>query len=382
MKINKKHFLILISVSITIKILYLLFSLLINSINSDATIYNQYINIVKKADSHWYQSIAEKGYPEVKTKKDLGTFKNGKSIKQSKWAFFPFYPLLNKINFKVFKLNFDDSAFLLSLIFSIMSILGMYWFGLIFYNDQSLALYTALILFCSPFTFYFSMFYTEAIYLTFMIFSFIVIYYNQYLILSLLLIPLVLLRPNGIFILIPLYLYHLETQGILIKYKLKLKEIISSRNLFKSISFLSGVLTFLLFLFYQYKKTAFLFAFIIAQKGWNRELSFPLLSFFNSESEVMQINSMFTIIIIIYAIIIRKKLPLSLTVLIWISLMLPLFSGSVMSMTRFVSVIFPLFLIFSKSLYQYKYKLPLLIILLIFHFLSFYTWVIGHSISY
>ena len=382
MKINKRHFLILISFSIAIKVLYLLFSLLINPINGDPIIYNQYINIVKKADSYWYQSIAEKGYPEVKTKKDLGAFKNGKSIKQSKWAFFPFYPLLNKINFTIFKLNFDDSAFLLSFIFSIMSILGMYWFSLIFYNDQSLALYTTLILFCSPFTFYFSMFYTEAIYLTFMVFSFIAIYHNKYLLLSLLIIPLVLLRPNGIFILIPLYLYHLERQEILTNFKVKFVEIISPKNLFKSISFLTGILTFLLFLLYQYKKTGFLFAFIFAQKGWNRELTFPLFSFFSSESEVMQINSIFTIIIIIYSIIIRKKLPLSLTVLICISVMLPLFSGSVMSMTRFVSVIFPLFLIFSKSLYHYKYKFSFLIILLIFHFLSFYTWVIGHSISY
>ena len=128
--------------------------------------------------------------------------------------------------------------------------------------------------------------------------------------------------------------------------------------------------------------TGYFFAFSIAQAGWYRELTFPLLSFFRRGDLATQFNSIFTILVIIYAIWNRKKLPFSLNVLILVSLLLPLFSGSVTSMTRFVSVIFPLFLILSSYIQKSNFKYTILFLVLSLHFLSLYGWIIDHPISY
>ena len=128
--------------------------------------------------------------------------------------------------------------------------------------------------------------------------------------------------------------------------------------------------------------TGFFFAFSIAQDGWYREATFPIMSFFRKGDLATQFNSIYTILVIIYAIWIRKKLPLSLNIFILVSLLLPLCSGSVTSMTRFISVMFPLFMVLSISIHGLKKKYVILTVILLFHFFSYYGWLINHPISY
>ena len=378
---KRKQILILILFSIGIKFSYLLIPVIVNQSGSDKPFYDQYISSVKKNDSHWYEKIAENGYSEISNIRDLG-YSEGADFKQSEWAFFPFYPALNALTSKVFGLSFNNSALIWSLIFSALAIIGLYWFGLIFFKDRSLAFFNALILFSFPFSFYYSMFYTEALFFTFMIYGFICIHYKRYVLLALLLIPLTLLRPNGIFILIPMYLFFLERNGILQNLRIDWRKLFGSNNIIHSIAFISAPIVFLAYGYYQYKMTGYFFAFSIAQDGWYRELTFPLLSFFRKGDLATQYNSIFTIVVIIYAVGVWKKLPLSLNVLVLIGLLLPLCSGSVTSMTRFVSVLFPLFLILSASIHRLKYKYVFLLIILALHFLSYYSWTINHPIGF
>ena len=376
-----KQILILILFSIGIKFLYLLFPIITNQNEPGKSLYDQYISIVKKNDSYWYQKIALDGYSKISNKKDLG-YSEGADFKQSEWAFFPFYPASIALVSKVFDLSFNNSALILSIFFSILSILGLYWFGIIFFKDRLFAFFNALVLFSFPFSFYYSTFYTEALFFTFMIYSFISIHYKRYFLLALLLIPLTLVRANGIIIIIPLYLYFLEQNGILKKFKINWGELFDSKNLIRSLAFISAPLAFLAYCFYQYKMTGYFFAFSIAQDGWYRELTFPLLSFFRSGDLATQFNSIFTILVIIYAVWNRNKLPFSLNMLILFSLLLPLSSGSVISMTRFVSVIFPLFIVLSLSLQSLKHKYLIIFVFLVVHFLSLYAWIINLPISY
>ena len=60
------------------------------------------------------------------------------------------------------------------------------------------------------------------------------------------------------------------------------------------------------------------FAFIKAQAGWYKEFMFPLLSLFRRGDLATQFNSVYTILFMLLAIVMAKKLPLSLNVLIWI----------------------------------------------------------------
>ena len=283
---------------------------------------------------------------------------------------------------KILGIDFNFSALIWSVFFSTISILGLYWFGFLFFKDENLAFFNTLLLFSFPFSFYFSMFYSEAAYFSFMIFSFLSIYYKRYFSLTLLLIPLILLRPNGIVVMLPLYIYHLEQNGILKNLKINLKDFLSQRNIKQSIFFISGPLAFLLYCIYQYKMTGFYFAFSIAQDGWYREFMFPILSFFRSGDFATQFNSIYTILIIVFAICFRKRLPISLNVLVFFSLLLPLCSGSIISMPRFISVIFPLFLIISLQANLLKIKYIILILILLLHFTTFYWWITNNPISF
>jgi hypothetical protein len=372
---NKRHILTLVLFSLGIKVFYLAISIAVHGYEKD--LYSEYVSIAKKFDSHWYEKIATKGYSEIRKREDIG-FSDGKNFKQSEWAFFPFYPLLNISTMNLFDIDFDTSALIWSLILSIISILGTYWFGLIHFKSHQNALFNSLLLFCFPFTFYFSFFYTEALFLLVVVFSFISIHYERYFLLMILLVPLSLLRPNGIVVLLPLYLYHLEQRGILLGFKMKWKEIFGLTNIKQSLFFISSPIAFLLYCLYQYKMTGFYFAFMIAQKGWHKEFMFPLLSFFRRGDLATYFNSIFTIGVIIYAIWTRKKLPLSLNLLVLLSILLPLTAGSVTSMPRYISVIFPLFLTLTLYMTGIKNKYIALAMLILLHFVSYYGWVINH----
>jgi|TARA_R110000737_G_scaffold202403_1_gene221598 Gpi18-like mannosyltransferase len=343
-------------------------------------IYQKYIQTTRKYDAYWYEKIANNGYPKVTDKKELG-YANEKDFKQSEWAFFPFYPKLISGMKTVFGMNYNSAAFFLSLLFSFLSLVGMLWFSLIFLKNESKALFTTLLFFCFPFSFYFSMFYTEALFFTFLLFSFIAIYYKKHIYLAALIIPLILLRPNGLVLLLPLFLYFLEQNELLTKWKFNWRALFTKKKLFLTSAFITGPIAFAVYCWYQYRMTGYPFAFSIAQAGWYREFMFPILAFFRKGDLATQFNSIYTIIVIVYAFSIRKKLPLSLNTLIWISLILPLCSGSVTSMTRFISIIFPLFLILGSQIEKSRFKIPILMLILGLHFLSFTTWILNMVIS-
>jgi hypothetical protein len=378
---TKKYILTLIFFSFGLKILYLSFAIAFEKTDRSQTLYEQYKRAAWKNDSGYYQRIADEGYPAKKDFGEISNLEEGNYVDPA-WAFFPLYPLAIKSISKVLKIKHVDSTFLISILFSTLSIIGVFWFGLIFYKDESLAFFAPFVLFCFPFTYYYSMFYTEALFLTFMIFSFIAIHYKNYIALSFLLIPLVLIRPNGVIALIPLYLFYLERNGILNNYKIYWNKLLNRKNIITSLAFATGPIIFLLYCYYQYNMTGHFFAFSLAQKGWNKELTFPLFSFFNRGDPANKINSIFTIIVMIYSVFIWKKLPLSLNVLIWISLLLPLSAGSVMSMTRYISVVFPLFLILSASIYKFKYRYFIVFGFLIIQLITFYPWLIRHPIGF
>ncbi len=375
-----KHVILLVAFILGIKLVYLLIPMLTNPEFEDKSAYRSYITIAKKNDAYWYKKITDNGYPVVHEKRELG-YSEGANCKQSPWAFFPFYPMLNAFTMDSLKINYNNSSLIWSIVFSIIAILSMYWFAQSFFQDSSKALTSTLLLFSFPFSFYFSMFYTEALFFSFMLLCFLSIHYKKYILLALFLIPLTLLRPNGIVVLLPLYLYHLEQTGLLHKWKFNWQEIIHFKNIGRSVAFVTAPIAFVAYGFYQLHMTGYFFAFSIAQDGWYRELSFPLASFFNRGDLTTQFNSFFTIVVIIYAFWNRKKLPTSLNALIVVSLLLPLCSGSVASMPRFVSILFPLFLILGSTVHDLKRPSLAFALVFILHLVSYHTWILDLQIS-
>ncbi len=369
----------IIILSLLLKLAYLVFAVIILREASSYTLAG-YCDMIQRNDSGWYEIIATDGYPEISEKSELG-YNNGAEFKQSEWAFFPFYPLMNRVLMNISGLGFALSGLIWSLIFSTLAIIGFYKFVRLYIEDQDKTYYFTLLFLFFPFHYYFSMMYTEAVYFTFLIFSFLSIYKNRLLYLPILIIPLVLVRPNGIVGLIPLYLFFLERNKILIKYSFNLKALFQWGIILKSLLFITGPLAFLGFSLYQKQITGYYFAFSIAQQGWYREFMLPFMAFFRRGDFTTQFNSVYTIIFILFAIIGWKKFPLSLNVLIWTGLLLPLCSGSVTSMPRFISVIFPFTILIGTWLYHSRYKYYCLGGFAVLQFWVFYYWLTGHPFS-
>jgi hypothetical protein len=369
-------------ISIGIKIIYLSLALgFSEDINNTKDVSANYIQMVKKNDSYWYQKITKNGYRELRSENEIG-YSKAEKYTQSEWAFFPLYPMLNYSIITLFDTDFDTSAFILSILFSFLSMLGLFYFVKQINQDSRKSLYLVLLLFSFPFAYYFHMYYTEAIFFTLLIWSFVSIQHQKYWLLSILLIPLVLVRPNGVIMLIPLYLFHLEQMNLLQRFNINMKAVFSKKNLLFSLAFLTGPLMFLLYLYYQYEKTGFFLAFSIAQRGWYREFMWPFLSFFRKGDLATQFNSVYTIVFILLAILLRKRIPFSLNILIVISFLLPLSSGSVGSMTRFIPLIFPLIIALGQITWKSKIPYTVLILVFLLQLASFVPWLQGIPLSH
>ncbi len=375
---TKKHIIKLVGYAILLKVIYLSLTIVLDP--QQKSIYQQYLDMASKNDAQWYQSIGENGYPKINSLDDFG-YVRGAECKQSAWAFFPFYPELNQFTAKILAIDYRSAAFIWSLIFSVIAMIGFYLFSAQFFKDYSKAYFSTLVMFGFPFSFYFSMFYTEALFFTCLIFSFLAIQQHRNYLLILFLVPLILLRPNGVIMLIPLFLYFLEQNNVLANRKIVIQNI-SRTVLLQILFFVIASLAFFLYGYYQYKTTGYFFAFSKAQVGWNRKLMFPLLAFFRQGDMVTQFNSIYTILVILFAYYFRNKLTISLNALLLISFLLPLMSGNVNSMTRYISLLFPLFIIAAPYIYKSKHKYAILGLFLVLHFVSFYSWIINHALSY
>lgn len=373
---NRNQLLKLILLSALVKVAYWLLNFAVTGDTGQLS-FNGYAELIKRHDTGWFEEIATKGYPVIEKKEDLG-YHRGAEYKQSSWAFFPLYPLMMKTTMQLLKVDFSVAAFLWSLIFSSLALTGFYIFTFFWFKDVNRAFFYSLLFLLFPFHFYFSMAYTEAVYFTCLIFCFIAIACSKSYWLLLLSIPLVLIRPNGIVSLLPLMIYFLEQKNLK-----SITAMITSRKLLNiSLLLLPGFFAFAGFCVYQKQMTGFYFAFSIAQQGWYKEFMFPLLAFFRRGDFATQFYSVYSILFIVVAVYGWKKFPLSINVFIWLNLLLPLSSGSVTSMQRYLSVIFPLTWILAGWMYSSNRKNLFIAACFALQLFVFYFWIKGDSFTY
>ena len=367
-----------------LKIIYFGFAIGVSKLNigynTECTT-TDFFSLFKRNDSFWYQKAAEEGYPKITKEIDLG-YSYGKYFKQSVWAHFPMYPLSIRAVEAIFNLDFSRSAFIVSLLFSITSFIGFYFLCLIVFKlNERQSFFSTLFFMLFPFHYYYSMYYTEATFFTCLAFSFVCINQKKYAIMSLLLIPLTLVRPNGMACLLPLFIYYIEVEGGFIYFYTNIKNWNWSK-IKTMLWFFSAPLTLAIYCMYQKHMTDYYFAFIKAQAGWYKEFMFPFLGLFRRGDLATQFNSVYTIICMLLAIFMVKKLPLSLNVLIWISILLPMTSGSVACMPRYISTIFPFTIYVASFFVNSKRGLLILPVLFLLQLLTFYPWLFSNPFSY
>lgn len=333
------------------------------------------LSVFNRNDTGWYKNIYENGYQRITDIKQLGGyFEDG--IVQSSWAFFPFYPYVLKSVSYITGIGFEGSAFIVSIAFTFTLLCGIYLLSKYFFKNEKIALWTALIYLVFPLNYHFQMYYTEAIFGTFLMFSFWGIQQKKYWLSSIALAALCLIRPNGVVCFLPIGVFLLE--------QLRLEKHLSIKNvLLKSWIFILPVVCFLSYLYYQYQMTGYFTAFSKAQAGWGKEFLIPFQSLFRTNDFASQFNSIYTIIVMGFALYIMKKIPLSWNILIWINILLPLTAGSAISMYRYISIIFPLFIMFGYYVYKLGNKKPIYIIASLgLQLWLFYYWIINTGDAY
>ena len=77
----------------------------------------------------------------------------------------------------------------------------------------------------------------------------------------------------------------------------------------------------------------------------------------------------------------RKQFSLSFNLIIWISLLLPLSAGTPVAMTRYISVIFPLFFIYTNWMKDLRNKWVVFTLGFVVQLWTFYYWLISDPFS-
>lgn len=376
----KNYFFQLITILLLLKVSYLLLGIGLSKFDAIAVEYgfsaNSYMELAIRKDAGWYRKIAQEGYPQGTVQAD-GSRLLDLSQGQSSWAFFPAYPKSNALLSDTMSLRYEQAAFFTSIVFSILALLGCFLFFKQYWEEESKAFFGTLVVFLFPFHFYFSMFLTEAPFFACLIWAFYGIQKRNLWLTSMLLVFLLLLRPNGLILLLPIYLFYLEQN------KIAYLDFYKSKTAWTGILMcVPAVLAFAAYLVYQHEMTGHYFAFSMAQQGWEKKLTFPLLALFRRGSVNYQVTSMYVLLTGIFLAFNYRRLPLSLNVLCWLSILLPLTLGVTYGIIRYISIVFPVFIVVTELLYPLKNKGVILLGLYILHLASFCLWIVDHPLGF
>jgi len=326
--------------------------------------------LIIRNDGGFYEGIAKDGYPKLTLEHRYDG--DPLRLEQGKFAFFPLVPSIIDKMMSFVGLTFEQAANIYALIISLLLFVLFYLFALNWLESKRQALYATMLLMVFPFHFYFSALYTEATFLLLLIGAFYSIRTHNFalFVVSIVLLPLV--RVNGILMALPIILFLLEQNGGL---KLNTKYL-----LFGGITCVIMFMSFLILTGYFNMLTGDYFAFNTVQKYWGKEFTFPF-STLGDNIATNPLQTGYTIFFILLAIWGVNKMPWSFNMLIWISLLLPLTAGSVQSMPRYISVIFPFFLLLGKRIPE-KFTIPSIVALAALHLWSFTYWIVGSPLSY
>lgn len=129
--------------------------------------------------------------------------------------------------------------------------------------------------------------------------------------------------------------------AIFVEYLLTNKKIFT-RKLFYIFSALLPFWIYIIYLKFKFNNSLI---FLTSEGNWNRALTYPWVALQNISSST---DLLFFAVGIISLFIIFQKLKKSYFVFSLVAFLIPLFSGTLLSLPRFLLVIFPIFILFSK----------------------------------
>jgi Gpi18-like mannosyltransferase len=277
-------------------------------------------------DSGWYISIVEHGYQ----------FHPGKV---SNVVFFPLYPLLVKL--LSLAVNAKLAGFIISNAALFLAVAYLYRLIMLDYEEPEIASKAVFYLLVAPASFFFSIFYTEALFLFLAVSSFYYAREKAWLIASLLGFLAALTKSLGVFLVIPLLFEYFDvTHGHL---RIEISKV--KKDFLYLLLVPAGLFTYMAYLYFTFGNP---FVFSHASDAWHRKfvLLTTTLQTVKHHQPFYKYIFMGSILIALALLvfIIYRKLRISYLVYCGLFMFFYLSSNLLDSLPRYLSVLFPLYI--------------------------------------
>lgn len=164
--------LILSSILVSRILIYAVFQIWLLEGNSNHNIFAA----LNKWDASWYYSIMAKGYDLIPYGNDGGDAAN--------WAFFPLYPMMIRYIGRIIKIDMVTMGSIVSTVFFILSLIIGYLYIVETRRNKKLGIFYVLIMTFGMYSFYFSIVYTEALYIFLLSLSLYLLYKKKYILMG------------------------------------------------------------------------------------------------------------------------------------------------------------------------------------------------------
>ena len=310
-------------------------------------------------DSEWYLRIAQTGYS------DVDKFLSGQ---YSTFGFFPLYPFIVKL-FQIVFWDYVIAGIVVSNIFLLISAFLLYLLVKRQYDDEGLAYRSVLYMFLFPTGYIFSAVYPMSLVLCLWLACILALQKRYLFVAGIFGLLSCLAHSFGVLILIPVFLFYIKDLGY------------SWRSIKWNVVFLF-LIPFGLVIWGTmcYYIVGDFFAYSAAQRNvWGHVFSIPFVTLYKNlwYGADYLINSLITIITLIFVIISYKKIPFSYWLFaIFVILFSPL-TGTVVGSLRYFSMVFPMFILLALWSKNEKINQPLLISLAMLQGFLFVYWTLG-----
>ncbi len=291
-----------------------------------------------RSDSGWYTNIVKNGWYDY-TPADLPNAANG--FQQTIYAFFPLWPESVRVVVLTTGWGFPYSAFVANLFYCTGAVALLYRVLVKLTQSERLAMMACVLVLVWPFGHFLHAYYTEAPFLFLLSGCFLSILDRRWWQLALFSGLLTLTRPNGIVMGLPLGLFILEQSGTFTRAGLMEIKRLNIRNLWPVLTLLAMPLALGLYCVWLYHKTGDALAFLTAQKGWAKQQMWPWQALFADNRWDLQFNSFYVVGLVLLYLLVGWRQRLSLKVMFWLTLLLPLSAGNPVSIGRYMAIVFP-----------------------------------------
>lgn len=285
-------------------------------------------------DTGWYLDISQNGYSTLQNQ-----------VNQTSIAFFPLYPTLIKLVSSIVG-NHYITGLLISNFCLIVACVYLYRLVKLDFNETNAGKSIKYLL-IFPVSFILSGVFSESLYLALVLTCFYYARKGEWYLVGITGFFLSLTKSVGVLIIFPL-LY--EAFIPLLKENKSIISLKNLREIIKPLFYLTlipfGTISFMI---YNYYLTGDFLAFMHAQAMWQRHLSNPLEVLINGFSGDIftAFEAAFTLLFILIFVVFYKKIRFSYWLFCIYSIFVPLSTG-IMSMPRYILVIFPLYILFAE----------------------------------